>query len=173
LVLLAALDRQVYDRTLWTREYRAVLDGFTHAIDAAFLFLPCAILNRRAAGYVIVAAVVGAGLDIDHFIVAGSLDIYDATHLEARPPTHSLTFAVLLGIAVLCVLRSRSWAVVVALAIISHVLRDASGSRTHLFYPFPPMVRVPTWFYYTAEAALVFVGSYAIWTITRAISRTN
>ena len=37
----------------------------------------------------------GSGLDIDHFIAARSLSIYDATHLSHRPFGHSLLFMIL------------------------------------------------------------------------------
>lgn len=45
----------------------------------------------------LLACPVGTLVDMDHFLAVGSRSIRPATHLAQQPPTHSLTFALLVS----------------------------------------------------------------------------
>jgi len=72
---------------------------------------------------------------VDHFVPARSCSFWTATHLDKRPPTHSLTFALLLGAAGHLLFGSLSVAWVVFAGLASHVLRDASVGTAPLLWP--------------------------------------
>ena len=96
-------------------------------------------------------------LDLDHFIAARSLNLCDALTLKSRPPTHSLTFASVIGLATALISGNPAigWGTFAALA--SHILRDASGGITPVFWPLP-LDAIPWWAYYGSEVGLFLLS---------------
>lgn len=70
----------------------------------------------------LLSAAVGASIDGDHFLFAGSLSFERAKHLPQRPLTHSLTIAMALSLVSLLLLGRRGMAV--GVPYLMHVLRD-------------------------------------------------
>ena len=96
------------------------------------------------------AFLAGTLVDVDHFLAAGSRSLWTATHLEKRPPTHSVTFALLVSGGGYLFSGSLSTAWVVFAALTSHVLRDASVGTAPLLWP-PWDWRLARWAYHMAE----------------------
>lgn len=131
-------------------------DNVIHTIIAVIVALPLALAHRPSALKVmLLAAALGSLIDLDHFVAAGSLSLYAATHLPIRPASHSITFAAALALASLAVTRA-NWALawIVFASITSHVLRDASGGATQLLYPLAASA-IPFWLYAAGELLLV------------------
>jgi membrane-bound metal-dependent hydrolase YbcI (DUF457 family) len=131
-----------------------------HGVVALVVAGPCirrAQSKRRAlAGLAFLSA---TALDLDHFAAAGSLDIHAALALVKRPPTHSLAFALLSGIALSRLSRDRAAGWVAFAAVASHVLRDAAMGTAPLLWPLS-FDHVPWWAYACGEVGLVW-ASYA------------
>ena len=148
--LFGSVDRLVFfyrpgmDHSLW-----AILDNTIHALVAFLLLLPLFLLRGHSLAVPLLGAFLASLIDLDHFIAAGSLSIHAAASLPTRPWTHSLTF-VLPAAAVAGLLFRRFWVlVVVAVALTSHILRDATGTPAPLLYPLPD-VTLPWWAYILA-----------------------
>ncbi|KAK3758294.1 hypothetical protein RRG08_004116 [Elysia crispata] len=113
---------------------RAFVDSSTHA---AVGFLVWAMVENASLltdyskwGNCIVAAVLAASVDVDHFLAAGSFRLEKALHLEKRPPFHN-TSLVLLG-TLICVFlskwRPKMWVFTLMFlsSWLSHHIRDAN-----------------------------------------------
>lgn len=81
-----------------------------------------------------------SSIDVDHFLVARSLQIQDAVSLKSRPPFHSTTLVLLLTATLLSVstmfpalVPLRKLALMCLTAWLSHHLRDAT--RRGLWFP--------------------------------------
>jgi membrane-bound metal-dependent hydrolase YbcI (DUF457 family) len=125
-----------FPRHIW-----AVLDAPVHATLALLVVSP--LYTRPASQARMLTRLAGAALapvliDLDHFVAAGSLSLQAAISLPGgRPFTHSLVFALALGLLAFLISRDTvdGWLVFGALA--SHVLRDAStGGIPYLLWPF-------------------------------------
>lgn len=145
--LFRSIDRLFFlyqpemDRTLW-----AIMDNTIHASVAFLLLLPLFLLRGRSLAVPLLGALLASLIDLDHFVAADSISIQAALSLPFRPWTHSLTF-VLPAAAVAGLLFRRFWLfVVVAVALTSHILRDASGTPAPLLYPLPD-VSISWWVY--------------------------
>ncbi|XP_037080971.1 transmembrane protein 267-like, partial [Pollicipes pollicipes] len=105
---------------------RAVLDSATHGVVA---LLSWAAVSWPAVSWRLAAAagIVGAGIDLDHVLMAGSLDIHDVVNLPTRPPLHATTPWLMLAAPLAAGART-SWRTAAALlltAALSHHVRDA------------------------------------------------
>ena len=141
---LVSFYRPGMDHSLW-----AILDNTIHALVAFLLLLPLFLLRGRSLAVPLLGAFLASLIDLDHFIAAGSLSIHAAASLPSRPWTHSLTF-VLPAAVVAGLLFRRLWVlVVVAVALTSHILRDATTSPAPLLYPLSD-VTLPWWAYILA-----------------------
>ena len=65
------------------------------------------------------------------------------------------------------VLKRKTAGLVVGLAVVSHVLRDADGA-IRLLSPLAWPRVIPRGWSYVGEMALVFAGSHALWSMERA-----
>ena len=70
----------------------------------------------------VLSAAVGAAVDADHFLSAGSLSLEKATSLPQRPLTHSLTFA--LAVLLMLLIRMGHRGMMVGVPYVMHVVRD-------------------------------------------------
>ena len=140
----------------------AYLDGVAHGATALAVTAP--IWLRRPLGkwlkYFFVAGLLGGLIDLDHYVAAGSFALEDLITQPTRPPTHSLTFAAALAVASTLVMKDRlmGWVIFVTLA--SHVVRDASGFHTPLFWPLDRPHSMPHWLYLLIEVLLLYASFY-------------
>jgi len=100
--------------------------------DAAFATLAC--------------AGVACLLDLDHFIAARSVRLHAAMRLSQRPFGHSVLFVVALCTLLYLARPARQWALVVAIALGTHQLRDAIRRGLWL-WPFGSTYKLPYWGY--------------------------
>lgn len=72
------------------------------------------------------AMICGSLIDLDHFISAGSLSLYAATHLTQRPFAHTLLFCCAFPLLLCLLFRTeRRASLMVFTAFLSHLLRDS------------------------------------------------
>ena len=134
----------------------AASDPFAHALLAAAVAAPLGGAPVRTA----VAA--GTLIDVDHAVAARSLRIEPMLSLPARPRSHALGVAVVLGgIGVAIGGPRHGWAAFAGLA--SHLLRDASDEQapTPLLWPLAAPRQISRAAAVAGVAALV-LGSWAI-----------
>ena len=160
LALLSCADLLIARQAFLGRTFWAAFDVLVHGAVALLVAGPCirrAPSARRAlvlSGLAFLSATV---LDLDHFVAAGSLDVRAALSLAARPPTHSLSFALLLGAVTSLLSRDRAAGWVVFAAIASHVLRDAAMGTAPLLWPLGADA-VPRWVYCWGEVGLMLAS---------------
>jgi membrane-bound metal-dependent hydrolase YbcI (DUF457 family) len=143
--------------------FGALLDGLVHGVVALLVTYPLFVMHenrRRATALFWVVLLTGTLLDLDHLpriIAAGSLDLPRVLGVRMRQPTHSLTFAGVVGAFAYLVSRSRlvGWGMFAAIS--SHVLRDASGGYTSILWPLS-LHAVPQWIYYSSEVGLLVIS---------------
>jgi len=116
---------------------------------------------------IVIAGLAAMLLDLDHVVAAGSLSLYDITHLPARPVTHSLLFSAACGIlaSILSYSRINGWLIFCVLA--SHVVRDASTGMTPFLWPLP-VDHLPVVASYSLQ-----VGLFLITTIISSLWKRN
>lgn len=159
-ILLAfplASDYLIRTQPVANRQVWAVYDGFVHGVIAVLVLWP---LHKGKPQRVIAAFLAAILVDLDHFVVAGSLSIEAALHSPVRLFTHSLTFALAAGRIAACATRSPRWAWLVSIALASHVLRDATFGLTPVLWPLP-LDAIPVCVYYTAEVVLLLATTVA------------
>jgi membrane-bound metal-dependent hydrolase YbcI (DUF457 family) len=157
LALLSCADHVIVRQPVLGRAFWAAFDVLVHGAVALAVTGPCIrrAPNRRQAPLLAGLAFVPATvLDLDHFISAGTLDVNAALSLAERPPTHSLTFALLVGAlaGLLCRDRAAGWVAFAGIA--SHVLRDAAMGTAPLLWPLG-VDAVPWWAYASGEVGLM------------------
>ena len=85
-------------------------------------------------GFVLVFAVL---LDLDHVVAAWSFSIRRILSLSERPVGHSISFALISGLAVFFVLETPVYAWIAFASVFSHVLVDSGyGVGTPVLWPF-------------------------------------
>lgn len=104
-------------------------------------------------------------IDIDHFIAARSFTLDAALNLPMRPASHSLSFAFAALCLILLVTRRLDLSYLIFAALASHVLRDASGGGTPLFWPLP--VYSLAWPMAVSGLILLYLGSWLIANLQR------
>jgi membrane-bound metal-dependent hydrolase YbcI (DUF457 family) len=160
LVLLSCADRMIARRPFWGRAFWAALDVLVHGAVALLVAEPCirrAASRKQALVLSGLAFVSATALDVDHFISAGTLEVGAALSLAARPPTHSLTFALMIGALTSLFFRDRTAGWVAFAAIASHVLRDAAMGTAPLLWPLS-VDAVPRWAYICGELGLLLAS---------------
>lgn len=114
----------------------AVWAVLVHGGISLLVVAPIVWRSRHRALWAALAFAAGPALDLDHVIVAGSLNPNRLEHLAGgRPATHSLLFAVALALLALALTRRTllAWAVFAVIA--SHLLFDAAGGSERWLYP--------------------------------------
>lgn len=146
--------------------FGALFDFLVHGVVALLVTYPLFRVyenRRRATALFCVVLLTATLIDLDHLpriVAAGSLDLSRPLGVRLRQPTHSLTFAGLVGAFAYLVSRSRlvAWGVFAALS--SHILRDASWGFTPILWPLS-LQAIPPWIYYPSEVGLL-VTSYLL-----------
>lgn len=130
---------------------KSLVDVFIHGI------IGLTIASPLISPYLLLLAfTISTILDVDHFIAAKSMRISDAITLKNRPCTHSLTFGVFISSVIWICTKNDKIAITVALAILSHVLRDAPSRKTLILWP-AKFDSIPYWSYIVMEMLLLFI----------------
>jgi len=163
LALLFVADLLIERRRFFGRPFWALVDSAVHGLVALLVTAPIvrsASTTQQSTQLFGLAFLAGTLVDLDHFLVARPHSFWTATHLEKRPPTHSVTSALLVGMAGYLLSGRLSVAWVVFAAVASHVLRDASVGTAPVLWPLGDW-RIPRWAYYMAEVGLLLVSYWA------------
>jgi membrane-bound metal-dependent hydrolase YbcI (DUF457 family) len=106
-----------------------------HGTLSVVVILPLIWPSRRRTWLIVMAAIGGVALDVDHAIAAGTVDPRAMETLAGRPVSHSLLFAAALSLLALLATRRKlvGWAVFAVLS--AHLLFDAAGGGVRLLYP--------------------------------------
>lgn len=135
---------------------RAITDNAGHGFLAAIgWFIVCRsqlLPMQRMLHELLFVTAVACAIDIDHFIWAASIHLSDATSLPSRPPAHTVLFGVLLSFLAAACHRNRT-AVIIAYAIASHQLRDATRRGLYC-WPFGSTQQLPYGAYLLVQSTL-------------------
>jgi hypothetical protein len=156
LVLLFVADYLIERRPFFGRPFWALVDSGVHGLVALLVTGPL----LQSPQLLVLAFLAGTVVDVDHFLAAGSRSFWAATHLEQRPPTYSVTFALLVSRGGYLFSGSLTTAWVLFAALTSHVLRDASVGTAPLLWPLGDW-GIARWTCFVAEVRLL-IGSYSI-----------
>ena len=99
LALLFVADLLIERRPSFGRAFWALADSAVHGLVALLVTAPIVRSAPTARQLVVLALVAGTLVDLDHFAAARPRSFWTATHLARRPPTHSVTFALLVSTA--------------------------------------------------------------------------
>jgi hypothetical protein len=116
----------------------------------------------------VLAYCAAAVVDVDHFLSAGSLSIFDATHLQTRK---FLLFHNPLTIFVACsviyyIFKHPRLALLTATSTLSHIARDATRTGILLF-PIGVSPAIPYWLFLLFVCAVPYAGSLILKSISR------
>jgi hypothetical protein len=143
LAMIAGDDLLRQPVTGFLRGIWPLTDSLVHFVVGLLVVSPILLHQPRWLKTLGLGAMVFAGavlIDLDHAIAAGSLSLYAVTHLSLRPPTHSLAFALALGLLIWLFSRRVEYGWLVFAALFSHFVRDAStGGMSYFLWP----VQVP------------------------------
>ncbi|XP_026480292.1 transmembrane protein 267 [Ctenocephalides felis] len=149
---------------------RAIIDNFIHSAIGSMTWLIVILFKRKRNALAVVlfefmlCAALSSIIDVDHFIMAHSSSLYDATHLMSRPYFHCSTILLVPVVIYLLSLFGRvewmhtvSWMIFVS--IFTHHIRD-SIRRGMWFCPFGSTEPVPYWLYVVVLALVpsVIIG---------------
>ncbi len=114
------------------------------AIHLGFGLLVCApLLLIFGAGLLPFIFIFAVLIDTDHAIAAWSLSVKRMISLSERPPGHSISFALIAGLAVFLISGTPILAWVTFASVFSHILVDSGyGGRTPILWPFRDNVTV-------------------------------
>jgi len=161
LALLFVADHLIERRPFFGRTLWALVDSGVHEFVALLVTAPIIRSAPTTWQLLALAFLAGTLVDLDHFLAAGSRSLWTATHLEKRPPTHSVTFALLVSGGGYLFSGSLTTAWVVFAALVSHVLRDASVGTAPLLWPLGDW-RMARWGYYVEEVGLAMAPHSAV-----------
>jgi hypothetical protein len=161
-------DWLIHQHYFFKQEYWGLYDNWVHGMIAVMIALPVLSMNKfgeplRFAKLVqnaVVVFLIASLLDLDHFAVNFSFSLTKAISLTMRPATHSITFAIAAAIIYFIITKNKKWTWLIFAAIASHVVRDAYGGGTPIFYPLP-VPQIPHWSYLVSEYLLI-ISSFLI-----------
>jgi len=96
LALLFVADSLIERRPFFGRAFWALVDSAVHGLVARLVTAPIiqsVSTTQQRLALSVLAFLTGTLVDVDHFLGSRSRSFWTATHLEKRPPTHSVTFA--------------------------------------------------------------------------------
>jgi hypothetical protein len=91
------------------------------------------LFRRRLLPWFVALVAVIVALDLDHFVAAGSFRFEDALSLAYRPVSHSLGFALLVGLAGWAITRQALAGLLFTIGLSTHVLHDVQNSGASFF----------------------------------------
>lgn len=153
LLFLFINDHLIAVRPFFPSQVWAIYDGVVHGLTGVMVVYP--IYKKKITRDFLVLFFLASLVDLDHFIVAQSLSLSDALGLPVRPATHSITFAILAAGwgFLLTGKKTLTWTLLSLLT--SHIIRDAAGGSTPIFWPLE-IYRIPPWLYYGLEIVLLY-----------------
>jgi hypothetical protein len=157
LALLLVADHVIEHRPFFGRPFWTLVDSGALGLVALLVTAPIIRSAPNSWQLLALAFLAGTLVDLDHFLATGSRSFWAATHLEKRPPTHSVTFALLVSGGGYLFSGSLTTAWALADALTSHVLRDSSVGTAPILWPLGDW-RTPTWAYYAGEAGLMLLS---------------
>ena len=142
-IIQFAIDWGLQNDVLGRRELTVWLDPIAHVVLASTVILPWMVALRLPRSYLLLAAAAAFLIDIDHVVAARSFSLTAAISLPGRPISHSLLFSS--GVAMIfgLMVRRTTAAIVVLIALFTHVSRDATGGGTPLLWPLAESTRIP------------------------------
>ncbi len=140
---------------IFKKEYWGLYDNWVHGMIAVLIALP--LFQKFEIKSLIIVFLIASLLDLDHFVVNFSFSLTKAISLPIRPITHSLLFATLMSVAFFVITKNKKWTWLIFVAIASHVVRDAYGGLTPIFYPLP-ISKIPYWSYLMCECLMIILS---------------
>jgi membrane-bound metal-dependent hydrolase YbcI (DUF457 family) len=132
-----------------------------HGSISLFVVVPIVLRSNRRVLFGTLAFIGGPALDLDHVVAAGSLSVWHIEHLNHRPDTHSLLFAVALALLAFALTRRKLVAWSVFAVVVSHLLFDAAGGGEYWLYPLKHPDSIP-WLVCPVGLAVLFGVSAAV-----------
>jgi hypothetical protein len=118
------------------------------------------LFRRKLLPWFVALVAVIATLDLDHFVAAGSFRLEDALSLAYRPVSHSLGFALLVGLAGWVITRQALAGLLFTLGLSTHVLHDVQNSGAPFFWPLSnEIIFLPFALYIILNLALLFLAA--------------
>jgi hypothetical protein len=148
-------DELIHQHPYFAQEYWGLFDNVVHGVIAVMVCLP--LFSKISFKEVIVVYLIAALLDIDHFIINGSFSLTQAIAISVRPPTHSILFGIALASLYYVWKKNIKWTYIIFACVVSHVLRDAFGGGTLIFYPLSTKI-IPRAAYMFFEYALLGIS---------------
>lgn len=143
--------------------YWALLDPLVHAVLALAVVSPLFArpeVSAHLIRWIIIAGSVAVLIDVDHFFAARSLSLEDALNLDARPIAHSLLFVLVAALATFALTRQTSATFLIGIALLSHILRDASHGGIPFFWPLRGNLEISIPLYFCAQIGLGLIAAY-------------
>ncbi|XP_022914262.2 transmembrane protein 267, partial [Onthophagus taurus] len=137
--------------------HKAFFDNATHAVVGGLSWLIVCVNQRSRSSFytlleVVVCTCIASLIDVDHFIVAKSFNLKNATNLDKRPFLHCSSIPIVLTAYLLLLSyyfkdqNLQRAAFVISTAFFSHHTRDATR-RGYWFYPFGHTAPIPYFIY--------------------------
>jgi membrane-bound metal-dependent hydrolase YbcI (DUF457 family) len=119
----------------------AIKDEAIHLGFGLLVSLPLiAAHGLKLLGFVLVFAVL---IDLDHVIAARSFSIRRLITLSERPAGHSVSFALIAGLAIFIVLETPVYAWIAFASVLSHAMVDSADDiGSPILWPFAENVRI-------------------------------
>jgi hypothetical protein len=160
-------DWLIHQHYFFKQEYWGLYDNWVHGMIAVLIALPILSTNKfgeplrfsKLLQNAIIVFLIASLLDLDHFAVNFSFSLTKAISLTMRPATHSITFAIAAAIIYFIITKNKKWTWLIFMAIASHVVRDAYGGGTPIFYPLSTSM-IPYWSYVITEWAFLIISFY-------------
>jgi hypothetical protein len=114
-----------------------------HGLLAILVLAPLILRARHRLRLSLAAAAFANALDLDHALQAQSFSPRAMEHLDGRPDTHALLFAVLLALLVLLLSRRVLLAWAVFAIYTGHLLFDAAGGGERWLFPLRSPTSIP------------------------------
>ena len=142
--------------------FSAAWEIFAHGTLGLLVVAPIVWASSRRIPFGVLAFVAGFALDIDHAVAARSLSPRAMEDLGHRPPTHSLTFALVLALLGLLITHRKLIAWSVFAIVVSHLLFDAAGDGVYWLYPLKRPDSIPWLLCPIGIAALFAISSLLV-----------
>ena len=133
----------------------AISDSATHGLIATLMVTPFFTFNKTRIAILSLAVTLAIFIDLDHIFAAGSTEVTKMIALSTRPITHSLFYAIVIGIITTALIKiiykTESFIFIFYscfVALSSHIMRDAIDSKgTFWAHPFNAPVISETVFF--------------------------
>ncbi|XP_012278053.1 transmembrane protein 267 [Orussus abietinus] len=153
---------------------RAISDNLTHAIVGGLSWSLIVILSKKSLSQnifrILSCFLVSSFVDLDHFIVARSWKLHDATHLERRPFLHCSTLPIIIWLFLLSISimynlpNTNDYAWIILAGFLSHHIRDATR-RGMWFCPIGSTKPIPYPIYLCTSMAFPYILAWLMYMV--------